>query len=243
MLAMLFALVFQSGPLPDIKLEADGTRGYVFTVGTFPVADADLINDRLDVLAQQKCGKLRIRWGKYSMTRLPAGARGVTVDSFADYHQAFWCIDPASDPHQPAPAGWKASATDDADARAATVRYLAAIDRGDSVAVHAMYSPSLAEVTSTEEVRTTVTKIGAITTSSPREIVGVRWWLNPDFGPYPGIFVAVGYRGPQHCGYVLWYRVSPGNYVLSRQEIFGKPMQNKMTADELESLDRICGQL
>jgi hypothetical protein len=243
MLALLLALAFQSAPLPSIDVKSDGKGGWLFTVGTFAVADADAVNARLDVLAQEKCGKLKPRWGKYSMRRVPAGTGGVKVDSFADYRQAIWCIDPGSDPHQPAPKGWTADSTDDADARAFTGRYLEAIDSGDPAAVRALYSPSLSDATGPEELRATVTKFRTITSPQSRRVTQVHWWLNPDFAPYPGIFVAVGFEGPQHCGYILWYRESPGNYSLVRQEVFGKPLQFRLTATERADLDRICKQL
>lgn len=243
MFAFALALLLQSAPLPDIRVEKTADGGYLMTVGTFAIADADAVNAQLDVIVKQKCGALTPRWGKYTMERVPAGTRGMTADSFVNYRQAFSCVDPATDPHQPAPANWKASPADDADARAFTLRYLAAMDRSDSEAVRAMYIPTLVASTPAEELRATVNKFHGISDPRSRQVTAVHWWINPDFGPFPGLFVAVSFNGPQHCGVLLLYRSGPGKYALTRQEVFGKPLAYKLTADERVALDRICEQL
>jgi hypothetical protein len=152
----------------------------------------------------------------------PDGRRG----GLYDVSQELGCAGrpPPVSVETPAPADWRASENDEADARAATERYFAAVDAGDPARVHAMWSASQQAATSLEQRAAELRGFRAQAGRPGRHLIaGLTWYVNPDGADRPGIYVAAdyerGYSGLYvNCGYLVWFREAPGRYELIREE-------------------------
>jgi hypothetical protein len=202
---------------PMIKVEQVPGKGYRLAVGSFPVSATDSVNAALKVKAEQVCGALKVRWGRYGYNTLPSTDGSATREN---YRQSFSCYDPAHDPYQPAPADWKATAKDDADALVFLKRYLASYDTGDATAGVAMMEPLL-------EMDKAGWRAGRVNKSNGvaiRDIRGPQWALNPEGAAHPGIYAAFGFNGTfadgvRHCGFIVLYRAQPGQYFITQQTV------------------------
>ncbi|HYI48075.1 MAG TPA: hypothetical protein VEX35_06375 [Allosphingosinicella sp.] len=140
--------------------------------------------------------------------------------------QELSCADrpPPASVDPPAPADWRATERDEADARAATERYFAAVDAGDAARVHAMWSAGRQAATPLEERAAQLRGFRAQAGRPGRHLIArLTWYVNPDGADRPGIYVAADYERSYsgffvNCGYLVWFREAPGRYELIREE-------------------------
>jgi hypothetical protein len=157
--------------------------------------------------------------------REEVGSDGRLTGQF-DVHQELSCADrpPPVAVETPAPADWRATERDEADARAATELYFAAVDAGDAARVHAMWIASQQAATSLEERATELRRFRAQAgTPGRHRIARLTWYVNPPGADRPGIFVAADYERAYsgffvNCGYLMWFREAAGRYALIREE-------------------------
>ncbi|HTU10501.1 MAG TPA: DUF4019 domain-containing protein [Allosphingosinicella sp.] len=195
---------------------------------TIPVSPETADGQRLLAMrAIEICGTRYPVPGRYRFVGnervAPDGTRG---SSTFEVRQELTCSDtPPSPPTEvPAPADWRASARDEADARAATMAYFAAVDAGDAARVLAMMPLARrAEenvASRAEAMRTFRAEAG---TPGAHRIIALSWYVNPASAPRPGIYVAADFERVYSglaavCGYVVWYRDEAGRYSLMREE-------------------------
>jgi hypothetical protein len=143
-----------------------------------------------------------------------------------DVSQELSCADrpPPVSVAPPAPADWRATDRDEADARAATERYFAAVDAGDAARVHAMWSASPRAATPLEERAAQLRSFRDQAGRPGRHLIArLTWYVNPEGADRPGIYVAADYERSYsgfylNCGYLVWFRQAPGRYELVREE-------------------------
>lgn len=194
---------------------------------TLPVSPETAEGQRL--LAERA---LQICGGRYPVLtryrfagREAVGPDGRLTGQF-DVSQELSCADrpPPVSEERPAPADWRATERDEADARAATERYFAAVDAGDAARVHAMWIASQQRATSLEERRLELQRFRAEAgTPGRHRIVRLTWYVNPEGADRPGIYLAADYERVYsglfvNCGYLMWFREAPGRYALIREE-------------------------
>lgn len=217
----LALLVAAAAGQPEIRLEAVPGRGYLAKVATIDADQYDPVINRIKVLATQRCGKLKVRFGRYNFDNQVDVDRGVTV--IQNFRQSFSCYDPATDPYKPVPADWKASTAEITAATTFVARFLTNLDAGNSSALVPMMDPML-EATAADmsrfsrEAKMYQTGTGAFTA----RLDG--WLNNPEDAAYPGAYAyfAVlsshpGIAGT--CGGVLLYRVRTGEYVVNQYDV------------------------
>lgn len=228
---------------PEIQLQPVPGKGYSATVAVIDADQYDPVINRIKVLAAERCGKLRVRFGRYYFDNQIDVDRGVTV--IRDFRQSFSCFDPATDPYKPVPADWKANAAEIEAATRVAIRFLDNLDAGNGALLAKMMDPALeataAEMTRfSEEARMHQTGAGEFT---PR-LDG--WLNNPEDAAYPGAyaFFAVisthpGIAGT--CGGLLLYRVRDGEYRISQYDV--RYVSQSLIDDDGYSddeLDRLC---
>lgn len=161
--------------------------------------------------------------GRYSFEGSSGAEAGATRFT---YRGEVTCLDapPPPPPGAPVEDGWRASAADEAAARAMTMAYFAAIDRGDVAAWEAMMAQSYRGTATTAErrARNAAFRRDAGTPGIHR-VVRTTWYVNPPGVP-PGAYVAVdfdrAYSGFNvSCGYVAWHRQADGSLQLVREEM------------------------
>lgn len=143
-----------------------------------------------------------------------------------DVSQELSCADrpPPAAVETPAPADWRATERDEADARAATERYFAAVDAGDAARVHAMWSANQQAARSVEERAAELRGFLDQAGRPGRHVIArLTWYVNPQGADRPGIYVAADYERSYsgffvNCGYLVWFREAPGRYELIREE-------------------------
>ncbi|MBN8844041.1 MAG: hypothetical protein J0H88_12425 [Sphingomonadales bacterium] len=244
MSAMIFAVLMASAqPLPAIKVEPVPGKGYAATVVAIDADQYASIIERVKVLAAQRCGSKKVRFGRFQFDNQVDVKRGVTV--IKDYRQAFSCYDPATDPYKPVPADWKASATETAAATRFVQRFLDNLDEGNSAALVRMMDPAL-ETTATEmkrfsdEAKMHQTGTGEFT---PR-LDG--WLNNPEDASYPGAYAYFAVLSSHPglvgtCGGLLVYRVREGEYQIAQYDVryFSQDLVDKSGMTD-EQLNRLC---
>ncbi|MBL0915663.1 MAG: hypothetical protein IBJ13_09155 [Sphingopyxis sp.] len=219
---MAFALLAAAAAgQPEIKVETVPGKGYAATVKVIDANQYDPVIDRIKVLATQRCGKLKVRFGRYYFDNQIDVERGVTV--IKDFRQSFSCFDPATDPYKPVPADWKASAAETAAVTKFATSFLDNLDKGNAEALVGMMDPAL-ETTTAEMGR--FSKEAKAYQTGPGAFTGrLDGWLNnPEDAIYPGAYAyfAVlsshpGIAGT--CGGVLIYRVREGVYNISQYDV------------------------
>lgn len=186
---MLMAAAGQS--LPSIKIDPVPGKGYSATVGDYKVSQEDAVIDAVKARVDQTCGKLKARWGRYAYNTLPSADGNANNATRQNYRQTFSCYDPAHDPYKAAPANWKATEKDKADATAFLKRYLVSYDTADAKTGVPMME-SLLEMDAPTWLAGRVTKTSTAVT---RTIRGPAWMVNPDGAAHPGVYVAFGFDG------------------------------------------------
>ena len=195
---------------------------------TIPVSPESPEGRRLIAIrAMEICGARYPDLARYRFTGNERIASDGTRSSSFEVHQQLTCSDappPAARAEAPAPAGWQATAGDEAAARAATMAYFAAVDAGDADRVYAMLDEGQRAM-ETREARGEALRAFRAQAGRPgtHRIVALTWYVNPPGAPRPGIYVAADYERSYsallaNCGYLVWYRDASGRYSLMREE-------------------------
>ncbi len=240
---LLAAMLAAASETPEIKIEAVPGRGYAATTPLIDENQYTPVVERIKLLAAEKCGRQRVRFGRFFFNNQIDIDRGVTV--IKDFRQSFSCFDPATDPYKPVPADWKASAAEVAAATDYVTRFLNYLDAGNGRALAAMMDPQL-EAT-TEEMNRFSQEAKMHQTGPGKFTPRLDGWLNnPPDASYPGAyaFFAVlsshpGIAGT--CGGILLYRLSDGKYQVSQYDV--RYVSQKLIDDEGmsdEELNRLC---
>lgn len=212
-------LAAQSEALPALTLKPSG-EGTVIVAEPFASARYGEVTAELKRRAQEKCGTLAIRWGRYNAREDDrVGADGKIVRWYSQFDQKFFCYDPAHDPYRAAPAGWTASARDNADATATARRLVDAIQAGQSDTMFAAYEPML-EATR-DEIAMIVSDFRTRMHGEPVTYIAPKWLVNPQDAGHPGAYAYVVFTTPHSCGYFALYRVDAGKYQVSQQQVYG----------------------
>ena len=240
---ILAALMASAQPLPPIKVEAVPGKGFAATVATIDADQYDPVVDRIKILAEQRCGAKKVRFGRYFFDNQIDVERGVTV--IKDFRQAFSCFDPATDPYKPVPADWKPSAAETTAATRFAQRFVDNLDAGNTVLLAKMMDPAL-ETNPTEMKR--FSDEAKMYQTGPGEFT-LRldgWMTNPPDAIYPGAYAyfAVlsshpGIAGT--CGGILLYRLRDGEYQISQYDV--RYISQRLIDEEGfsdEELDRLC---
>lgn len=121
----------------------------------------------------------------------------------------------------PAPADWKPSEADEADARRFVGAYFAKRDAGQMEAALAMFKPTVVKDRRgwVEQMQHLNKKLG----TGKRRLTAVTWYVNPPSASQPGIFAAVDFVGeypnaPVYCGYVALIRRAAGTFEIIREQ-------------------------
>ncbi|PZQ22897.1 MAG: hypothetical protein DI569_06555 [Sphingopyxis macrogoltabida] len=240
---LAFALLAAAAGLPEIRIEAVPGKGYAATVARIDADQYTPVVDRIKVLATQRCGRLKVRFGRYFFDNQIDTDRGVTV--IEDFRQNFSCYDPATDPYKPVPADWQASAAETAAVTRFATRFLDNLDDGNGAVLAAMMDPQL-ETTPDEMLRFS-REAKMHQTGAGEFTARLDGWLNnPEDAAYPGAYAyfAVisshpGIAGT--CGGVLVYRVRDGQYQISQYDV---RYISQALIDEAgysdEELNRLC---
>jgi len=242
MTMMALALLAAAGQ-PEIKVAPVPGKGFVATVALIDADQYDPTIDRIKVLATQRCGKLKVRFGRYYFDNQIDVDRGVTV--IKDFRQNFSCFDPATDPYKPVPADWQASAAEVTAATTFAKRFVDNLDAGNGAALATMMDPALESTAAemkrfSDEAKMHQTGRGEFT-------VRLDGWLNnPEDAAYPGAYAyfAVisthpGIAGT--CGGLLLYRVRTGEYKISQYDV--RYVSQALIDEEGysdEELNRLC---
>jgi hypothetical protein len=219
-IAMGIAAAVQS--LPEVTVKQVPGKGYQLTAPRFPADQGDALIAKMQTVAAQRCGKLTIRWGKFSYKTEYGDGKDPAREMRTEYSQSFSCIDPATDPYKPVPADWKASAQDDADVTAFVNRYLTAYEAADVAKGLPMMEPLL-ELDKAGWLAQPAA-IKAVRGSGSRTIRGPFWQNNPDGASHPGAYAVFAFLGnysglAAHCGILVIYRAGLGKYQVSQQSI------------------------
>lgn len=210
--------------LAILAAAAQGSNDFTLVMPVSPETPEGqrLLADR----ARQICGPLYPVPGRYRFSgRERVSPDGRRSGQF-EVVQELTCADspPVAAVEEPAPADWRATARDEEDARAATMRYFAAVDAGDAIRVQAMWSPAQ-QAEMPLEVRSAQLRRFREEAGRPgaHRIARLTWYVNPPGAPRPGIYVAADYERAYsglrfNCGYLIWFRQSEGRYVLIREE-------------------------
>lgn len=239
----LAALMASAQPLPAVKVEAVPGKGFAATVATIDADQYDPVVDRIKILAEQRCGAKKVRFGRYFFENHIDVERGVTV--IKDFRQTFSCFDPATDPYKPVPADWKPSAAETTAATRFAQRFVDNLDAGNTALLAKMLDPAL-EVTSAEmkrfidEAKVYQTGAGEF---SPR-LDG--WLNNPEGATYPGAYAYFAVLSSHPgivgtCGGILLHRLREGEYQISQYDV--SYISQRLVDEEGfsdEELNRLC---
>jgi hypothetical protein len=229
---------------PEIKIVDVPGRGYQAQVKSFDATEYDAIVARISALAKRRCGALSVRFGRFRFDNRVDSARNVTV--IENYTQSLSCYDPATDPYQPVPADWKASAADTQGANSFVNRFLAHMDGANGAAAAEMMDPST-EATK-EDMDRLIRDMKMHWTGKGKLLPRLETWLNnPENAAYPGAYAFFtvlmddpGVAGT--CGGITVHRVRTGEYRIAQYDL-RSISQALVDRDNLtnDDLDAICG--
>lgn len=217
---MSLALLLAGAAQPDIRIDAVPGRGFSAYVETLDAKDLTALTDRVKVAAAQKCGKLSVRFGRFSFDNRIDLTRNVAM--IDKYRQSFFCFDPATDPYKPVAADWKASPADEASATGFVTRFLRSVDSGDAAGM-AMMDP-LIEISAAEwkGVHDDTIRFRSGAGQLTPELRG--WANNPEGTAYPGAYAYFsvlsdhpGIAGT--CGGLLVHRTGPNQYRIAQYDV------------------------
>ncbi|MBU7588272.1 MAG: hypothetical protein KAF42_03560, partial [Sphingopyxis terrae] len=143
MAGLVLALLLAAAGEPAIRVEKLAAGGFSADVADIEAARLTTTMEEVQRIAAQRCGKMKVRFGRYNFDSRVDTTRNVMM--IENLRQKFFCYDPATDPYKPVPADWKASDADTAAATSFVTRFLDRLDRGDQARI-AMMDP-LAEIT------------------------------------------------------------------------------------------------
>lgn len=243
MTMMAIALLAAAAGQPEIKLEPVPGKGYSATVAMIDADQYDPTIKRITALANERCGKLKVRFGRYYFDNQIDVERGVTV--IKDFRQSFSCYDPATDPYKPVPTDWKANEAEIGAATKVAADFVSYLDSGNGAALAKLMDPAL-EATTTEMKRFS-DEAKMHQAGSGEFTVRLDGWLNnPEDAAYPGAYAyfAVlsshpGIAGT--CGGLLLYRVDSGVYNVSQYDV--RYVSQSLIDDEGygdDELNRLC---
>jgi hypothetical protein len=166
------------------------------------------------------------------------------VPVVSEFRHEFNCAASADNTHQPAPADWVASPTDDADAQRVALAFAAKRDAGDFDAAYAMFDPVA--------LHDRAGMIAALRKNNPTaggslRVTGIRWLVNKPDLPYPGAFILVSVIGDYprlhfYCGYIALYRLGPGNYQVVQDLQSFLPIDPSNTPEHIAAMKtQLCG--
>lgn len=239
----LAALAASAQPLPVIKVDVVPGKGFAATVAQIDADQYSPVIERIKVLAAQRCGSMKVRFGRFNFDNMVDKARGVTI--IQNFRQAFNCYDPATDPYKPVPADWKASAAETAAATRFAQRFLDNLDAGNAAILVKMMDPALetnaAEMKKfSDEAKMYQTGAGEF---SPR-LDG--WMNNPPDASYPGAYAYFAVLSTHPgivgtCGGVLVQRLRDGEYRMAQYDVryFSQKLVDEEGMTDAE-LDRLC---
>ncbi|OHD03307.1 MAG: hypothetical protein A2885_06235 [Sphingopyxis sp. RIFCSPHIGHO2_01_FULL_65_24] len=243
MAVMALALLAAAAGQPEIKVAPVPGKGFVATVAVIDADQYDPVIDRIKVLATQRCGALKVRFGRYYFDNQIDVDRGVTV--IKDFRQNFSCYDPATDPYKPVPIDWTANAVEIGAATQFATRFLNNLDRGNSATLAGMMDPAL-EATPDEMARFSK-EAKMHQTGAGQFTARLDGWLNnPEDAAYPGAYAYFAVLSSHPgivgtCGGLLLYRVRTGVYNVSQYDV---RYVSQALIDEAgysdEELNRLC---
>jgi len=243
MVMTAIALLMVAPADPTVRIDAVPGRGYSAAVGTFDSGDFTGVMERVKVIAQQRCGRQGVRFGRHFFDSRVDTARNVML--IENLKQNFSCFDPATDPYKPVPADWTASATETANASVFATRFLDRLNRGDDVGMTMMDPLIEIKKADWDELRKGViqhreSEKGTLTPQ-------LRGWLNnPDGAAYPGAYALFsviddhpGIVGT--CGGILVHRVRDGEYRIAQYDVqyISQALADQQGLSDAE-LDRLC---
>jgi hypothetical protein len=243
MMMTAIALLMVAPADPSVRIDAVPGRGYSAVVGTFDSGDFTGVMERVKVIAQQRCGRQGVRFGRHYFDSRVDTTRNVML--IENLKQNFFCFDPATDPYKPVPADWTASAAETASASVFATRFLDRLNRGDAAGM-AMMDP-LIEIKKADwdELRKGVIqhRESGDGTLTPQ----LRGWLNnPEGAAYPGAYalfsVIDDHRGiVGTCGGILLHRVRDGEYRVAQYDVqfISQALADQQGLSDAE-LDRLC---
>ena len=239
----LAALIASSQPLPPIRVEAVPDKGFAATVVKIDANQYDAVVDRIKILAAQRCGTKKVRFGRYFLDNRVDVDRGVTV--IENFRNTFKCYDPATDPYKPVPADWQPSPAETSAATRFAQRFVDNLDAGNAAVLSKMLDPAL-ELTPTEMKR--FLDEAKVYQTGPGEFnPRLDGWLNnPEGASYPGAYAyfAVLSTHPgiiRTCGGILLYRLREGEYQVSQYDV--RYISQSLVDEEGfsdQELDRLC---
>lgn len=242
MAVMAFALLVAAAAAPEIKIQSAPGGRFSATTATFDSGAMTDITNRIKDSAEKRCGSQGTRFGKHSFdTRVDTARNVMLVENF---QQIFFCYDRATDPYEPVPPGWTASATETSNATVFATRFLDRLDRGDEAGI-TMWDPLIEfSKANWDMLRSGAAqhRTGDKGTLTPKF---VQWFNNPEWAAYPGAYAYFsvwddhpGIAGT--CGGILVQRVRENEYRISQYDVqfIAQALvdQQDMTDEELDGL-------
>ena len=115
MAGLVLALLLAAAGEPAIRVEKLAAGGFSADVASIEAARLTTTMQEVQRIAAQRCGKMKVRFGRYNFDSRVDTARNVMM--IENLRQKFFCYDPATDPYKPVPADWKASDAETSVAR------------------------------------------------------------------------------------------------------------------------------
>ena len=223
---------------PDIKIVDRPGGGYQAQVTSFDATEYDAVVERITSTAKRRCGALSVRFGRFRFDNRIDPARNKTV--IENYTQSISCYDPATDPYQPVPADWKASAADTQAVGDFLNRFLGYVDGGNGAAAAEMMDPG-SEATKEDMDRIT-RDLKMHQTGKGRLMPKLETWLaNPASASYPGAYafftVSMDHPGVAGtCGGITIHRVRSGEFRVAQFDLRTIP-QSMVDSGNLSDAD------
>lgn len=242
MAGLVLALLLAAAGEPAVRVEKLAAGGFSADVADIEAARLTTTMEEVQRIAAQRCGKMKVRFGRYNFDSRVDTTRNVMM--IENLRQKFFCYDPATDPYKPVPADWKASDADTAAATSFVTRFLDRLDRGDQAGI-AMMDP-LAEITPKDWANLHAGATQFQTGDGSMTPQFVAWSNNPDGAAYPGAYVLFsvlddhpGIAGT--CGGILVQRVREGEYRIAQYDVqfISQALVNQQGLTG-QQLDRLC---
>lgn len=222
LLSMLALSLGSAAPLPEITLVPLGRGDYRFEVARFERGLADQVQNALETRATAQCGRLKVRWGKFSYETAPGMGAESGLEYVVGYQQRFRCYDPATDPYKPVPSDWQPSAEDDRQAQAFTRKFLGLFASDGFQMAKPMFDPEL-ELNQTMWTR----QRGQMSKAGPGsvDLDSIGWAANPEGMSHPGAFARIDFSGEYRdlalmCGWIVLYRKGPDRYEITQMQTY-----------------------
>jgi hypothetical protein len=226
-LALLPWTATSAADAPPVHAKKLAEGRYELTVTVSGTTDPRAALPILMPEAVRLCGNLQPTLGKYRFdaTEPMPGSKSAKAVSVT-LVQSIDCGGGAAAVGQPdttALAATVQGVRDDRVIRTRTLAYLAAKDRGDYAAAHAMLAPNTqALMTRGTWFESRIAFNTVAGTPNQREVIRITWYDNPP-DVEPGLYAAADYRasyssGAFYCGFVGWRQEPDGSYRIVREE-------------------------